>query len=201
MLTFMIGLHLTFSAYGFWPPNDPRGSWSTTVRAQHLYEVGGPATKVATRRSLARRPHDYRLRQAIKSELKYPPVQFTGIQARAVGLGINIVCPKINLVVYALAVMPDHVHLVVHKHHFDPNELIACLQRAATRQLNNEGLHPLREYPHANGKLPTPWTKKGWKIFLDTEKDMRWAIDYVERNPPDAGLCRQHWSCVEPYEG
>ena len=199
-ITPMLGMHLTFSTYGFWPPNDPRGSGSTTVRSQHLYDVGGPATKVDTRRSVAKRPHNWQLRQAIKSEFKYPPVRLSGEQARAVGRGIGSICPKIDLYVYALAIMPDHVHLVTDAHHFAPDVLIACLQRAATRSLNDEGLHPLRAFPRANGKLPTPWTKKGWTIFLDTEEEMRWAIRYAEKNPLDAGLPRQVWSCVEAYE-
>ncbi len=37
--------HLIFTAYGFWLPNDPRGSWSNYVRAYELYQAG-PATKL-----------------------------------------------------------------------------------------------------------------------------------------------------------
>ena len=197
----MLGMHLIISAYGFWPPNDPRGSWSTSVRAQHLYEIGGEATKVATRQSVARRPHDQNLRQQIKENLKYPPVTLTGVQARAVARGIADVCPKIDLVTHAFAVLPDHFHLVVRNHPFDPDELIACLQRAATRGLNKEGLHPLRNNPRPNGRLPSPWAAKGWKVFLDTPEDMRRAIRYVEENPERAGLPRQRWSFVVPFEG
>ncbi len=199
IITPMLGMHLTFSTYGFWPPNDPRGSGSTTVRSQHIFDAGGPATKVDTRRSVARRPRNWQLRQAIKGELKYPPVQLSGRQARAVGRGLGTICPKIDLVVYALAIMPDHVHLVTGRQDFAPAELIACLQRAATRSLNDEGLHPLQQYLRANSKIPTPWTKKGWTVFLDTEEAMRCAIWYVENNPIDAGLPRQIWSCVEAF--
>ncbi|MCG8450196.1 MAG: transposase [Pirellulales bacterium] len=195
----MLGMHLTFSTYGFWPPNDPRGSGSSTVRAQHLYKVGGTATKVRIRRSVASRPHDRQLVKRIKAELKFPPVTLTGKQAQAVGRGIVTICPKINLTVHALAVLPDHVHLVVQSHHFKSDELIACLQRAATRELNLAGLHPMQEFRRTNGKLPTPWTKRGWSVFLNTLKDMQRAIRYVEQNPVRAGLPRQRWSCVKPF--
>lgn len=30
--------HAIFSAYGFWLPNDPRGSWSDFVRAWHFFK-------------------------------------------------------------------------------------------------------------------------------------------------------------------
>jgi len=109
----MLGWHLIFSTYGFWLPNDERGSGSSQVRAQHIYEAGGEATKVNTRHSAARKPHDVRLRRLAKEALKYPAVKLSGIQARAVARGIGAVVPKVGLVVHACAIMPDHVHLIV----------------------------------------------------------------------------------------
>ncbi|HEY5314071.1 MAG TPA: hypothetical protein VIK18_16185 [Pirellulales bacterium] len=53
-----IAYHIIFCAYGFWLPNDPRGSWSTFVGSKLLYRKFGPATKVTTRESLAHQPHD-----------------------------------------------------------------------------------------------------------------------------------------------
>jgi hypothetical protein len=49
----MLAFHGIITAYGFWLPNDPRGSWSTWVGAWELFQAGGPATKVATTRSVA----------------------------------------------------------------------------------------------------------------------------------------------------
>ena len=80
----ILAVHAIFSAYGFWLPNDPRGSWSTFVASWELYKYG-PATTVSTHRSLAYRPHNKQLRQKAKDDLNYPPVLFTGIQARAIG--------------------------------------------------------------------------------------------------------------------
>ena len=59
----VLAYHLVFTSYGFWLPNDPRGSWSDFVRSWELYWYGG-ATKVTTRASLARREHDRDLRRA-----------------------------------------------------------------------------------------------------------------------------------------
>lgn len=77
----VIAYHTIITAYGFWLPNDPRGSWSDYVRSWELRRFG-PATKVETRRSVARRPHDRLRRLAAKQALKYPVVHFTGVQAR-----------------------------------------------------------------------------------------------------------------------
>ncbi|NOZ39544.1 MAG: hypothetical protein GXP24_04880 [Planctomycetes bacterium] len=195
----MLGQHLIFTGYGFWLPNDPRGSGSTEVRAQHLYEIGGPATKVNTPRSVAHRPHDHALRIATKAALKRPPVTLNGIQARAVGRGIGAISVKLAFGVYACAVMPDHVHVVVGEHELSAEDLVAALKRAATREMNTEGIHPLAKYPRSNGRPPTPWAAGAWKVFLNSTEAMRRAIAYVEQNPTQAGLKRQRWSFVERY--
>lgn len=201
MAGMLYGWHLIFSTYGFWLPNDERGSGSTRVRAQHIFDAGGEATKVYTTHSVAHRPHDARRRRSIKESLKFPAVELSGLQARAVGRGIAAVLPKVGLVVHACAIMPDHVHVVAAAHKFAGDEIIECLKRAGTRGLNAEGLHPLKDYPRANGRLPIPWAGGGWKVMLVTPEKMLAAIAYVEENPVRAGLRRQSWAFVTPYVG
>jgi REP element-mobilizing transposase RayT len=171
------------------------------VRAQHIYDVGGEATKVHTTRSVASRPFNKDRQRRIKASLKYPAVQLSGVQARAVGRGIADMCPKIDLVVHACAVLPDHVHLVVAAHRFEGDELIACIKRAATRGMSEEGLHPMAMHQRGNGRLPSPWGARGWKVMLFTPRQMRAAIRYVEGNPVKAGLKRQRWGFGVPYGG
>lgn len=197
----MLGTHLIFTAYGFWLPNDPRGSGSTQIRAQHLYEVGGEATKVSTTRSVASRPHDGSLRIATKKALARPPVVFNGFQARAISRGFSRIVEKLQMTIHACAILPEHVHVVVAEHRLDGDKLIEALKRASTRQLNEESLHPLANQPRSNGKHPSPWAAKGWKVFLYTPQDMRRAIRYVEQNPIRAGYKQQTWSFVVPFEG
>ncbi len=197
----MLGWHLIISAYGFWLPNDERGSGSTRVRAQHIYEAGGAATKVHTTHSVAARSHDVRLRRIAKEALKYPAVELPGVQARAVGRGIAAVCPKVELVIHACAILPEHVHVVVAKNQLDGDDLIACWKRAGTRGMNDEGLHPLRQFARKSGKHPSPWAERGWKVMLYTPEQMRAAIRYVEQNPVRAGFKPQRWAFVVPYVG
>jgi hypothetical protein len=64
------GFHVIWSAYGFWLPNDPRGSWSDFVGAWDLFRAGGRATKTTETRSLAKRPHDRAQRLATKQALR-----------------------------------------------------------------------------------------------------------------------------------
>ena len=111
----VLAYHLILSCYGFWLPNDPRGSWSHEVRRYELLRFG-PATKVTTHRSVAGTPHDSMRRKAAKSALKYSPVVFNGRQARAIARGFSQVCTANAYIVHACAVMADHVHLVIARH-------------------------------------------------------------------------------------
>ncbi len=76
----VLAYHVIFGAYGFWLPNDPRGSWSDFVASWELVRFG-KATKTTERRSLAHVAHDRRRRDEAKRALKYPPVLFSGRRA------------------------------------------------------------------------------------------------------------------------
>ncbi|MFH1922268.1 MAG: hypothetical protein ABIP48_20590, partial [Planctomycetota bacterium] len=104
--------HAIFSAYGFWLPNDPRGSWSHFVGSWELFRFG-PATKVETRRSVAAKPHDRALRLAAKRALKYPPVRFNGRQVLSVSQGFATAIAEHEYHVCACSILPEHVHMVV----------------------------------------------------------------------------------------
>src|SRR2546430_12914156 len=99
----IVGYHIIFSAYGFWLPNDPRGSWSDFVGSWDLFRYGR-ATTTTERHSVAHRGHDRSLRLAGKSALKRPPVQLTGIQARAVARGFANYVERSRLPIWACAI-------------------------------------------------------------------------------------------------
>jgi REP element-mobilizing transposase RayT len=195
----VLGYHVIFGAYGFWLPNDPRGSWSDFVGSWELFRFG-PATRTDTRHSVAHQPHDRTLRLAAKQALRYPPVQFTGVQARAVGRGFADSVHRGGVTVWACAILPEHVHLVIARHTCKVEQIVNLLKGAATQALLAEGLHPFVDQRKPNGQIPTCWAGKGWKVFLDTQADIQRAIRYVEENPLKEGKPPQRWSLVTPYE-
>lgn len=196
----VIAYHITLGAYGFWLPNDPRGSGSDLVWAEHLKPFG-EATKADSRgRSLAGRRHDHEKRLTAKAALKYPAVQFTGVQARAIGRGFMEIGQKLGVTFHACSILPDHAHLVTARHRLAVEELAGILKRAATRQLTRENLHPLEAFRRSNGRAPCPWGIKGWYVYLNTPADVLRTIQYVEQNPEKAGLPRQSWSFVARFE-
>lgn len=193
----VIGYHIIISAYGFWLPNDPRGSWSDSIRKWELFRYG-PATKVDTRESVAAVPHDRTLREEAKEALDYPPVHFTGIQAREIGIGFANYVKKSGVVVRACAILPEHVHLVVARHRYSSEQMANLFKGEATKQLVKAAVHPCLHLRRDDGFLPPCWGRNCWKVFIDDEVHLWNAIRYVENNPLKEGKRRQTWSFVVP---
>src|SRR3954464_13892406 len=114
-LPMILAFHCIFGAYGFWLPNDPRGSWSDFVASWELFRFG-PATTTDTRTSVAAAPHDRAAREAAKEALLHPAVHFTGVQALAIGKGFAESARRGGVAVWACSILPEHVHLVIARH-------------------------------------------------------------------------------------
>jgi len=194
----VLGYHLIICTYGFWLPNDPRGSYSDYVGSKALL-LYGTATKVNTRRSVASRPHDRITRKLVKEALKYPPVELAGIQAREVGRAFAEYVAKSCLRIWACCILPHHAHLVVARCRLEIEEVADQLKSAATRRLLGCGMHPLAKYPGTRDRVPCMWSRKEWKVFLNTDDDIRRCIRYVEDNPARERKRRQTWSFVAAY--
>ncbi len=186
-----LALHLVWGCYGFWLPNDPRGSWSRYVGSRSIYNAGGAATTVSGTRSYAKDAHDRDRRLAAKKEMKRSPVRLTGAQAQAVALGVTDAAAGARYILHALCVMPDHVHVVLLNPGTDAKQIIQRLKSGGTRRVNTD-------VPDA--ALDTVWARGGWFVPLESRVAIERAIQYVERNPPEAGLRRQRWSGVVALE-
>ena len=190
--------HAIFTAYGFWLPNDPRGSWSDFVGAWELYRFG-PATKTDERRSLAHDPHDRATRLAAKAALKYPPVRFDADQRQCVADGLARACAESGIAVHAAAIGFDHAHAVVSRHEKSIEQVVGQFKGRATQAMRAAGLHPLQRFAVGDGVPPTPWAGGCWSVFINDEAQLRAAIAYVERHPLKEGLPAQHWPFVTLY--
>jgi REP element-mobilizing transposase RayT len=193
------GYHVIWGAYGFWLPNDPRGSWSDFVLSWELARFG-KATKSIERQDVDLQKWQTWRKAAIKA-LKYPPVSFTGLQARAVGAGFAEGIRKSRYTIWAASILPEHVHLVIARHTYEVEQICNLLKGEATRRLKADSLHPQAAHVDDLGKLPSTWAEKEWKVFLDSDEAILNAIRYVEENPVKEGKPRQSWSFVTPYRG
>ena len=189
----MVAYHVIFGAYGFWLPNDPRGSWSDFVGSWELFRFGH-ATKTDETQSVAHRDHDRYLRLATKASLKYPAVAFDDIQTRTIGDGFADYAKRAELAVWACAIMPDHVHLVLARHRLKIEPLVIQLKGHATRALIENGVHPFGDIAKP---APKCFARGEWKVYLEPDEVHR-AIRYVENNPVKEGKPQQHWPFVAP---
>ena len=194
----ILATHLVFSCYGFWPPNDDRGSWPARVWAKHLQPLG-EAKKVTVGHSIAHHPHDREKNRAIRDALQYPVVRLDAPQRACVAAGIAEAVDRIDIAVHACAIMPDHVHLIVAPHHQTVEYLSGFFKRCATKHLTRAGLHPLEGYANSRRQTPTPWVRGEWKRFIFDVKGVQDRIVYVENNPVQIGLPKQEHSFVKPF--
>jgi REP element-mobilizing transposase RayT len=194
----VLAFHVIFSTHGFWLPNDPRGSGSYEVRAEHLRPFGY-AYRVGGKQSVARKPHDRTLRLLAKEALMVPEVRFTGLQARAVMRGIAQQTAVSQFTIYAAAIMPQHVHLVVARPRYSIEQMVRLCRQAATMQLLKEQLHPFADWRDGQGRLVSVWGRRLRKQFLFDDADITRSIRYVEQNPIKDGYKKQKYNWVTPY--
>lgn len=193
----VLAYHIIFTAYGFWLPNDPRGSWSDFVRVWELFWFG-PATKTDDRRSLAGRSHDRGLRLAAKSALRFDPVKFTEAQVLEVAKGIAKAVSESGYRLLACSIMPSHVHLVLDRCEQLAERVAGHLKARATQALVEANLHPFEQFRGADGRFPSVWAHRSWTVFLNDAEAIERAIRYVEENPVKEKLPRQNWAFVVP---
>jgi REP element-mobilizing transposase RayT len=190
--------HVIWGTYGFWLPNDPRGSWSDFVASWELLRFG-KASRSVERRDIQRDQWET-WRAAAQQALKFPRVTFTGLQARAAATGFADGVRKSQLSIWACSILPEHVHMVVARHRFSVEKICNLLKGEATKRLLADSLHPQARFRRGE-RPPSPWARGQWKVFLEDESAIEEAIHYVEENPVKEGKPRQKWSFVTPFAG
>jgi len=192
---------VTIGHYGFWLPNDERGSGSKYVGSKALLPYGEATYIAERRRSRASRAYHKQTRRFAKEALKYPPVYLTGQQAWCVAQGFKETIRTTGCPILAACVMPDHTHLVLPRHKYSVEKLVIQLKGDATQYLKAAGCHPFQnESPREDGRLPTIWGRGSWNVFLSEAWQVRRKIRYTKENPVKLGFPRQVWHFVTPFE-
>jgi REP element-mobilizing transposase RayT len=194
------GYHVIWGTYGFWLPNDPRGSWSDFVYSWELARFGRPIKSVERFDIDAARYSAWRVKA--KKALKYPAVRMNDEQMNAVAEGFENFVNKSGLTLWACSILPEHVHLVIARHRYKVEQAVNLLKGDATRRLVECGLHPMMQFQESpRDRLPSVWAENQWKVYLDTEDAIVRAIRYVEENPLQEDMPPQRWTFVTPFAG
>ncbi len=172
----VIAYHAIFTTYGTWLPNDPRGSHSRQIYNEELRAFG----EIKYGRQIPQPPRNFVSRfhtEAVK-KLARSPIYLDLEKILLVAAGFSAVVVRLDLRVLACAIMSNHVHVVIRRGKHRIEYLVNQLKGAATQKL---------------GLVHTPWTRKGWKVFLNDDEAVDTCCRYVEANPASAGLRPQVW--------
>src|SRR5437763_5560080 len=109
----VIAHHLIWTAYGWWLPNDPRGSGSQTIRNEIIAELGelhSGRKKVQPAGRIVREFYGH-----AADRLKHPLLTFDEAAQQEISAAFADVVRSERYTCYACAIMPDHVHILIRK--------------------------------------------------------------------------------------
>jgi REP element-mobilizing transposase RayT len=186
----IIGHHLIWTLYGHWLANDLRGSGSQELYDDKFAPLGpiyhGRKPKhLQPNRAELRKFH----RQA-EPLLNFPRFWIEDAKRQAIAKTFARVIAERHYTVWACAILSNHAHMVIRRHHDDALAMWRAFADA-TRLI-------LREYSDVGSQHPV-WSTRPYKVFLRTPDEVRGRIVYVEGNPDKEGLSAQRHDFVQSY--
>src|SRR5947207_8267937 len=149
-----LGYLITFRSYGTWLHGDARGSVDRFHRAYDTPKL----------------PPNSARKEYEEVRLKQRAVILDSRQRAAIESGVRETCTIRKWSLWALNVRTNHVHAVVSANR-KPEMILNALKANATRSMRDAGCWPSEQ---------SPWTYRGSKKYLWTEKELADAIGYVE---------------------
>lgn len=186
----IIAHHLIWTAYGWWLPNDPRGSMSRGIASDVLKELGELHYGRKQVQPASREIKSFYAQAA--AVLKFDLMLFDRACIEVIADAFAAVIARETYTCYACAIMPDHIHMIIRKHKHQAEEMIQQFQEESRSRLR---IAELRSAGHP------VWGGPGWKVFLDHPDEIRRTIKYVEQNPIKLRWPAQGWPFVKGYDG
>jgi REP element-mobilizing transposase RayT len=187
----VVAYHLIWTAYGWWLPNDPRGSGSHSVVSDVIAAFGELHFGRKQVQPSGGQVRDFYRRAA--QVLCHPLLTFDEAARDVIAAAFGEVIATNRYTCYACAIMPDHVHLLIRKHKHTAEEM-ADRHKAVSRLRLCEADHRTPDHPTWCGGCV-------WHVFLDHPDEVRRTIRYIENNPISLGLPIQRWPFIKPYDG
>lgn len=186
----VIAHHLIWTGYGWWLPNDPRGSTSRTIASDVIRELG--ELHYGRKKVQPASPVIRKFYEEAGERLRFELIEFAPRHTAAIAEAFAQCVADNRYTCYACAIMPDHIHILIRKHKHLAEQMIAQLHDASRLRLRRLNLvsadHPV-------------WGGAGWKVFLDHPDEIRRTIRYIQNNPPRQRLPQQTWPFVTAYDG
>src|SRR5690348_1197813 len=135
------GHHLVGAAYGWWLPNDPRGSWSEEIRVERIEDLG----ELHHGRKRVQ-PPGWVLREfysQARDRLRHELLTFTPADTLIIAEAFRRVLEERQYTCYACAIMPDHLHCLIRRHTDHGQAMIEHFQEASRQALIEAGQRPV----------------------------------------------------------
>lgn len=184
----VIAHHLIWTIYGYWLPNDPRGSSSNTIRNNIINDLGDlhhgrkqvqPASSEISK-----------FYREAASVLRHELLLLNREDVTAIADSFTTTILDERYTCWACAIMPDHVHLLIRKHKHQAEQMIESFQLSSRSRLRDLSLRK-QTHPLCGGP--------GWKVFQDHPDDVKRTVKYIKQNPIKIGLPPQNWDYVTEY--
>jgi len=133
----VIAHHLVWTAYGWWLPNDLRGSGSKIVRNPSLAQLGD--LHYGRKRDQPRGQEIGKFYDHVQQLLRHDLLTLTGNELAAAACGLAHTIAEQRYTCYACAIMPDHVHMILRKHKHTAEQMIENFQALSRERVVAEG--------------------------------------------------------------
>lgn len=186
----VIAYRLIWTGYGWWLPNDPRGSLSSSINCDVFKDLGELHYGRKRVQPASREVREFY--QQATPLLHNPLLKFDLPARQIIAEAFAEVIETERYTCYACALMPDHVHMLIRKHKHTAEEMIKNLKDASRSKLGAASFGP-NDHPI--------WPSgPGYNVFLDHPDDVERTIKYVENNPLPLGEPIQRWPFVKVYD-
>jgi len=122
----VVGYHLVWTAYGWWLPNDPRGSSSHEIRVRPISKLG--PLHEGRKKTQPKSAEIRRFYRDAEKLLNHALLKFNSPAVQIIADAFSTVVKREQYTCYACAIMPDHVHVLIRKHRDQTETMIANLQ-------------------------------------------------------------------------
>ena len=186
--------HLTWSTYGHWFPNDPRGSWSEEVWQPQLSGVRPlDDDRFVTQPRPVERKESQRFREQATMTLRHHPIVLSSEEIEVVGGVFAEIASRWDVSFLACAILPEHVHMLVRECASPYERLVNALKGRSAQRIREHRAIPVAR--RRADRVPI-WTVGFWVRYVPDADVGEYVAAYIERNPPQHRLGIQRWGFV-----
>jgi len=186
----ILATHFILIGYGHWLPNDVRGSYSQTVFAPRIAELG--PLHHGRKPVQPSGPELRTFHKHAETALRYPVHWFSPEERTAIRDALAPLHKAQRLVCHACAILLNHVHILIRRNFLHPKTIHDLLKDTAAQAVRQMGRlsanHPVFNAGHGIHYKSAPW-------------EVRQCATYIRDNFKKHRLPEERYEFVSDYTG